>query len=140
MTVEEVKARLRRYNDLRHECRKLRQEIERRRSDMEAPHAVRADALPGGRGNSLEEAVEKIDVLERRLQYLKHEADSSRADVEMLIALADDEDGAAFMRLYFLDGVRFQDIAGKYIFRSRSSIYEHYRIALEQVWTKINCQ
>ena len=54
MTIEEVKSRLRRYNELRRDCRKLHREIARRRADMTSPRAVKADALPGGRGNSLE--------------------------------------------------------------------------------------
>lgn len=140
MTVEEVKARLRRCNELRRECRELRKEIRARRVNMTAPRAVKTDALPGGKGNRLEAAIEIIDALERRLHCLEREAEAARVDAETLIAFAEDEDGAAFMRLYFLDGVRFQDIADKYIFRSRSSIYEHYRIALQQVWTKINLQ
>ena len=74
MTIEEVKSRLRRYNELRRDCRKLHREIARRRADMTSPRAVKADALPGGRGNSLEAAIEKIDALEHRLRRLESDA------------------------------------------------------------------
>lgn len=107
---------------------------------MENLRAVKSDALPGGGGNSLESAIEKIDMMERQLLRLKRDTIAAKIDVEALIALADDKDGVAFMWLYFIDGVSINDIANKHLFRSRSSIYAHYRTALEQIWTKITRQ
>ena len=136
MTIEEVKSRLRRYNELCRECRKLRREIARRRADMTAPRAVKADALPGGRGNSLEAAIEKIDALEHRLRRLESDAVTARHNAEALITLADDPDGAAILRLHYIDGVRFEDVFEKLLLSERTMwrIYDRTIRQISEKW------
>lgn len=136
MTVEEVKARLRRYNNLRRECRKLRLEIERRHADMAAPRAVKTDVVPGGRGNSLEAAIEKIDALERRLHCLEREAEAARADAETLIELVDSRDGYNILRLHYLDGVRFEEIPDRLPVSYRT-MYRRYKDAIREISEKL---
>ena len=136
MTIEEVKSRLRRYNELCRECRKVRHEIARRRADMTSPRAVKADALPGGRGNSLEAAIEKIDALERRLRRLESDAVTARYNAEALITLADDPDGAAILRLHYIDSVRFEDVFEKLLLSERTMwrIYDRTIRQISEKW------
>ena len=135
MTMEEVKARLRRGNELRRECRKLQKNIRARRVNMTAPHAVKTDALPGGKGNSLEAAVEKIDALERRLHCLEREAEAARADAETLIELVDCRDGYDILRLHYLDGVRFEEIPDR-LPMSSATMWRLYGKALREITKK----
>ena len=135
MTMEEVKARLRRGNELRRECRKLQKNIRARRVNMTAPHAVKTDALPGGKGNSLEAAVEKIDALERRLHCLEREAEAARADAETLIELVDCRDGYDILRLHYLDGVRFEEIPDR-LPMSAATMWRLYGKALREITKK----
>ena len=67
MTTEEVKERLRTYQRACKECRKLNRKIRDKRESMTQPRAVRTDALSGGKGNTLEAAIEKIDALAGKL-------------------------------------------------------------------------
>lgn len=136
MTVEEVKARLQRYNNLRRECRKLQKNIRARRVNMTAPRAIKTDALPGGRGNSLEAAIERIDELERELHRLEHEADIARADAETLIGLAGSGDGREILRLRYLDGVRFEEIPDRLPVSYRT-MYRRYKEAIHEIAEKL---
>lgn len=136
MTMEEVKARLRRGNELRRECRKLQKNIRARRVNMTAPRAVKTDALPGGKGNSLEAAIEKIDALERRLHCLEREAEAARADAETLIELVDCRDGYDILRLHYLDGVRFEEIPDRLPVSYRT-MYRRYKDAIREISEKL---
>lgn len=135
MTVEEVKARLRRYNDLRHECRRLARRIQSKRRDMEGLRAVKTDALPGGRGNSLEATIEKIDALERRYRDKLLIRDAARLSAEALIALAEDETGRDILELHYIDGVRFEDIPEK-LFISSATMWRRYNQAIQEIAKK----
>lgn len=135
MTVEEVKARLRRYNDLRHECRRLARRIQSKRRDMEGLRAVKTDALPGGRGSSLESAVERIDALERRYRDKLLIRDAARLSAEALIALAEDETGRDILELHYIDGVRFEDIPEK-LFISSATMWRRYNQAIQEIAKK----
>lgn len=135
MTVEEVKARLRRYNDLRHECRRLARRIQSKRRDMEGLRAVKTDALPGGKGNSLESAVERIDALERRYRDKLLIRDAARLSAEALIALAQDETGRDILELHYIDGVRFEDIPEK-LFISERTMWRIYERTVRQIAEK----
>ena len=135
MTVEEVKARLRRYNDLRHECRRLARRIQSKRRDMEGLRAVKTDALPGGRGNSLESAVERIDALERRYRDKLLIRDAAQLSAEALIALAEDETGRDILELHYIDGVRFEDIPEK-LFISSATMWRRYNQAIQEIAKK----
>ena len=136
MTIEEVKSRLRRYNELCRECRKVRHEIARRRADMTSPRAVKADALPGGRGNSLEAAIEKIDALEHRLRRLESDAVTARHNAEALITLADDPDGSAILRLHYIDGVRFEDVPER-LYISPATMWRRYNQTIKIISEKL---
>ena len=135
MTVEDVKARLRRYNALCRECRSLARQIRCRRRDMEGLRAVKTDALPGSRDNSLESAVERIDALERRYREKLMVRDAARLNVETLIASAEDETGRDILTLHYLDGIRFEDIPER-LFISSATMWRRYDRAIREIARK----
>lgn len=135
MTVEDVKARLRRYNALCRECRSLTRQIRCKRRDMEGLRAVKTDALPGGRGNSLESAVERIDTLERRYRDKLMVRDAARRSVEALIASAEDETGRDILTLHYLDGIRFEDIPER-LFLSPATMWRRYNRTIQEIARK----
>ena len=129
MTTYEVKERLREYRRACRRCGELEQRIARKRSDMRALRAVRTDSQPGGSGNSLEAAIEKIDGLERRLVSEQTGRDAALADVRVLIGKVTDEEGRAILSLRCIDGVRFEDIPER-LFISERSMWRRYNAAI----------
>lgn len=136
MTVNEVKERLRQYRRMCRECRSLERQIKCKRRDMENLRAVKSDALPGGRENSLESAVERIDALERRYNDKRLVRDAARMSVEALIAQVEDEAGRDILELHYLDGVRFEDIPEKLYVSERTMwrIYERTILQISKKW------
>ena len=132
MTTYEVKERLREYRRACRRCGELEQRIARKRSDMRALRAVRTDSQPGGSGNSLEAAIEKIDGLERRLVSEQTGRDAALADVRALIGKVTDEEGRAILSLRCIDGVRFEDIPGR-LFISYATMWRRYEKAITQI-------
>ncbi len=132
MTTEEVKERLRTYQRACKECRKLNRKIRDKRESMTQPRAVRADALPGGKGNTLEAAIEKIDALERRLDAAQSEKDKSLSDVRALIALVEDPDGRYILILRYINGVSFDDIPEQ-MYISDRSMWRRYNRAIDEI-------
>lgn len=128
ITAEEVKERLRGYRRVCRRCDELEQRIARRRDDMTVPRAVKADSLPGGRGNSLEAAVEKIDELERRLRADEAERDAALKDVKKLIDAVGNGKGSRdakdILTWRYIDGVPF------------SAIWERLYISDRSMWRK----
>jgi hypothetical protein len=128
ITIEDVKERLRAYRRACRRCDELEQRIARRRDDMAVPRAVRADSLPGGRGNSLEAAVEKIDGLERRLRADEEERDAALKDVKKLIDAVGNGKGSRdakdILTWRYIDGVPF------------SAIWERLYISDRSMWRK----
>ena len=132
MTTEEVKERLRTYQRACKECRKLSRKIRDKRESMTQPRAVRTDALPGGKGNTLEAAIEKIDTLERRLDAAQSEKDKSLSDVRALIALVEDPDGRYILILRYINGVSFDDIPEQ-MYISDRSMWRRYNRAIDEI-------
>ena len=132
MTTEEVKERLRTYQRACKECRKLNRKIRDKRESMTQPRAVRTDALPGGKGNTLEAAIEKIDALERRLDAAQSEKDKSLSDVRALIALVEDPDGRYILILRYINGVSFDDIPEQ-MYISDRSMWRRYNRAIDEI-------
>ena len=99
---------------------------------MRVLRAVRTDSLPGGKGNSMEAAIEKIDGLERRLRDEQSERDAALSDVRALIGEADSDDGKAILSLRYIDGVRFEDIPER-LFISERSMWRRYTDAIERI-------
>lgn len=132
MTTEEVKERLRTYQRACKECRKLNRKIRDKRESMTQPRAVRTDALPGGKGNTLEAAIEKIDTLERRLDAAQSEKDKSLSDVRALIALVEDPDGRYILILRYINGVSFDDIPEQ-MYISDRSMWRRYNRAIDEI-------
>ena len=132
MTTEEVKERLRAYRRACKECRKLNRKIRDKRESMTQPRAVRTDALPGGKGNTLEAAIEKIDTLERRLHAAESEKDKALSDVRTLIALAEDPDGRYILILRYINGVSFDDIPEQ-MYISDRSMWRRYNRAIDEI-------
>ena len=132
MTADEVKERLRAYRRACKECRKLNRKIRDKRESMTQPRAVRTDALPGGKGNTLEAAIEKIDALERRLDAAQSEKDKSLSDVRALIALAEDPDGRYILILRYINGVSFDDIPEQ-MYISDRSMWRRYNRAIDEI-------
>lgn len=128
ITIEDVKERLRAYRKACRRCDELEQRIARRRDDMTVPRAVKADSLPGGRGNSLEAAVEKIDGLERRLRADEEERDAALKDVKKLIDAVGNGKGSRdakdILTWRYIDGVPF------------SAIWERLYISDRSMWRK----
>ena len=135
MTADEVKERLRAYRRACKECRKLNRKIRDKRESMTQPRAVRTDALPGGKGNTLEAAIEKIDALERRLDAAQSEKDKSLSDVRALIALVEDPDGRYILILRYINGVSFDDIPEQ-VFISPATMWRRYNRAIDQIAQK----
>lgn len=136
MTVFEIKERLRAYRKACRRCGELEKQIARRRSDMRVLRAVRTDSLPGGKGNSMEAAIEKIDGLERRLRDEQSERDAALSDVSALIGEADSDDGKAILSLRYIDGVRFEDIPER-LFISERSMWRRYNEAIKKIVANI---
>ena len=141
MTTYEVKERLREYRRACRRCGELEQRIARKRSDMRALRAVRTDSQPGGSGNSLEAAIEKIDGLERRLMDEHAGRDAALADVRALIDLVDTgsdegQDGRKILSLRYIDGVRFEDIPDIAKVSLRS-MWRRYNRAIAEIAVKI---
>ncbi len=132
MTADEVKERLRAYRRACKECRKLSRKIRDKRESMTQPRAVRTDALPGGKGNTLEAAIEKIDTLERRLHAAQSEKDKALSDVRALIALAEDPDGRYILILRYIIGVSFDDIPEQ-MYISDRSMWRRYNRAIDEI-------
>lgn len=132
MTIFEVKERLREYRRACRRCGELEKQIARRRSDMRVLRAVRTDSLPGGKGNSMEAAIEKIDGMERRLRSEQSERDAALSDVSALIGEADSDDGKAILSLRYIDGVRFEDIPER-LFISERSMWRRYNEAIKKI-------
>lgn len=132
MTTEEVKERLRTYQRACKECRKLNRKIRDKRESMTQPRAVRTDALPGGKGNTLEAAIEKIDALERRLDAAQSEKDKALSDVRALIALVEDPDGRYILILRYINGVSFDDIPEQ-MYISDRSMWRRYNRAIDEI-------
>ena len=132
MTTEEVKERLRAYRRACKECRKLSRKIRDKRESMTQPRAVRTDALPGGKGNTLEAAIEKIDTLERRLHAAESEKDKALSDVRTLIALVEDPDGRYILILRYINGVSFDDIPEQ-MYISVRSMWRRYNRAIDEI-------
>lgn len=132
MTTEEVKERLRAYRRACKECRKLNRKIRDKRDSMTQPRAVRTDALPGGKGNTLEAAIEKIDTLERRLHAAESEKDKALSDVRTLIALVEDPDGRYILILRYINGVSFDDIPEQ-MYISDRSMWRRYNRAIDEI-------
>lgn len=135
MTASDVKERLQAYRRACKDCRKLSRKIRDKRESMLQPRAVKADALPGGQGNTLEAAIEKIDTMERHL----HDAESARkkalSDVRALIALAQDPDGRYILTLRYVDGVSFDDIPTQ-MYMSPATMWRRYNRAIDQIARK----
>lgn len=129
MTIFEVKERLRAYRRACRRCEELEKQIARRRADMRTLRAVRTDSLPGGKGNSMEAAIEKIDGMERRLRSEQSERDAALADVRALIGKVTDEEGMAILSLRYIDGVRFEDIPER-LFISERSMWRRYNAVI----------
>ena len=132
MTTEEVKERLRTYQRACKECHKLNRKIRDKRESMTQPRAVRTDALPGGKGNTLEAAIEKIDALERRLDAAESEKDKALSDVRTLIALVEDPDGRYILILRYINGVSFDDIPEQ-MYISDRSMWRRYNRAIDEI-------
>ena len=132
MTADEVKERLRAYRRACKECRKLNRKIKDKRESMTQPRAVRTDALPGGKGNTLEAAIEKIDTLERRLHAAESEKDKALSDVRTLIALVEDPDGRYILILRYINGVSFDDIPEQ-MYISDRSMWRRYNRAIDEI-------
>lgn len=129
MTVFEIKERLRTYRKACRRCEELEKQIARRRADMLTLRAVRSDSLPGGKGNSMEAAIEKIDALERRLVAEQSGRDAALSDVSALIGKVTDEEGKAILSLRYIDGVRFEDIPER-LFISERSMWRRYNAVI----------
>ena len=141
MTVFEIKERLRAYRRACRRCEELEKQIARRRADMRTLRAVRTDSLPGGKGNSMEAAIEKIDGLERRLMDEQAGRDAALADVRVLIDLVDTDseegqDGKKILSLRYIDGVRFEDIPDM-VGVSLRSMWRRYNGAISAIAVKI---
>lgn len=141
MTVFEIKERLRAYRRVCRRCEELEKHIARRRADMRTLRAVRTDSLPGGKGNSMEAAIEKIDGLERRLMDEQAGRDAALADVRALIDLVDTDseegqDGKKILSLRYIDGVRFEDIPDM-VGVSLRSMWRRYNGAISAIAVKI---
>ena len=141
MTVFEIKERLREYRKACRRCGELEQRIARKRSDMRALRAVRSDSQPGGKGNSMEAAIERIDELERRLMDEHAGRDAALADVRALIDLVDTgsdegQDGRKILSLRYIDGVRFEDIPDIAKVSLRS-MWRRYNRAIAEIAVKI---
>lgn len=132
MTVFEIKERLRAYRRACRRCGELERQIARRRADMRTLRAVRSDSLPGGKGNSMEAAIERIDELERRLVSEQSGRDAALDDVRALIGKVTDEEGRAILSLRYIDGVRFEDIPGR-LFISYATMWRRYEKAIAQI-------
>ena len=132
MTADEVKGRLRAFRRACKECRKLSRKIRDKRESMTQPRAVRTDALPGGKGNTLEAAIEKIDTLERRLHAAESEKDKALSDVRTLIALVEDPDGRYILILRYINGVSFDDIPEQ-MYISDRSMWRRYNRAIDEI-------
>lgn len=132
MTSFEIKERLREYNRACRRCEELERQIIRRRAALSSPRAVRFDVLPGGKGNSIESAIERIDELERRLADEKSLCEKALDDVRSLIAFAKDDDGKAILSLRYIDGVSFGEIPER-IHLSERSMWRKYDQAVEQI-------
>ena len=132
MTADEVKERLRAYRRACKECRKLSRKIRDKRESMTQPRAVRTDALPGGKGNTLEAAIEKIDTLERRLDAAQSEKNKALADVRAMIALVEDPDGRYILILRYINGVSFDDIPEQ-MYISDRSMWRRYNRAIDEI-------
>ncbi len=132
MTADEVKGRLRAYRRACKECCKLNRKIRDKRDSMTQPRAVRTDALPGGKGNTLEAAIEKIDTLERRLHAAESEKDKALSDVRTLIALVEDPDGRYILILRYINGVSFDDIPEQ-MYISDRSMWRRYNRAIDEI-------
>lgn len=132
MTADEVKGRLRAYRRACKECCKLNRKIRDKRDSMTQPRAVRTDALPGGKGNTLEAAIEKIDALERRLDAAQSEKDKSLSDVRALIALVENPDGRYILILRYINGVSFDDIPEQ-MYISDRSMWRRYNRAIDEI-------
>ena len=129
MTVFEIKERLWEYRRACRRCGELERQIARRRADMHTLRAVRSDSLPGGKGNSMEAAIERIDELERRLVSEQSGRDAALADVRVLIGKVTDEEGRAILSLRCINGVRFEDIPER-LFISERSMWRRYNAAI----------
>ena len=132
MTADEVKGRLRAFRRACKECHKLNRKIRDKRESMTQPRAVRTDALPGGKGNTLEAAIEKIDALERRLDAAESEKDKALSDVRTLIALVEDPDGRYILILRYINGVSFDDIPEQ-MYISDRSMWRRYNRAIDEI-------
>ena len=132
MTADEVKGRLRAFRRACKECHKLNRKIRDKRESMTQPRAVRTDALPGGKGNTLEAAIEKIDTLERRLHAAESEKDKALSDVRTLIALVEDPDGRYILILRYINGVSFDDIPEQ-MYISDRSMWRRYNRAIDEI-------
>lgn len=137
MTVDEIKNRLRAYRRACRCCKELEKQIARRRGDMMGLRAVRTDSLPGGAGNTLEAAVERVDTLERQLQAAQERRERALDDVRALIAAADggggdDEDGKKILSLRYIDGVSFEDIPER-LYISERSMWRRYNKAISVI-------
>ena len=132
MTRQEKKEYLQQYRTAEQEEERLSGEIARWRSRAEQMTVVyRRSTAGGGDGRSLEHTVERIDALIRQLVAQLDELVALRQEIGAAIDAVPDTRLRALLRLRYIDGLRFEQIAKAIGYYDLRWVYRLHNLALE---------
>lgn len=135
MEREQVKAIFRQYQSAKRAYNAACITADRVRREADGLRAIRydGDKVNGsGSRDAMADAVEKIMKCVEAVDRARQHYTSIMVLAEKLLALADDADGAAVIRLRWLENMPFDFIPAK-ICMDRRTMFRHYNAALDEI-------
>ena len=124
MTADDVKSRLREYRRTCRRCEETQRRIDDRRANMAGNRYMSTAAL--------DDTLEQIAELERRLHAEEAARDAALEDVKTLIGMAADRTGKTILQMRYIDGVRFETIPDK-LFLCDRTMWRHYNRVIREI-------
>lgn len=137
MEREQVKAAFRQYLSAKRAYNSACVSAQRLRGELDGLKGITYDGMPHGTGagNPVAEAVERMQKCVDSVARAQDRYVSVIVRAEELLALADDTDGAAVIRLRWFEGVPFDFIPAE-IHLDRRTMFRHYNAALDEIAEK----
>lgn len=138
MEREQVKAIFRQYQSAKRAYNAACRTTDRVRQEAEGLRAIRYDGDKvdgGGSHDAMADAMEKIEKCIVALNRARCHYVNIMLLAEKLLALADDADGAAVIRLRWMENMPFDFIPAK-ICMDRRTMFRHYNAAIDEIADK----
>lgn len=136
LTWQEKKARLRRVMALKAEVSALTDEVEELRALATTISAIRADgegkAKSGGGNSRIENVVEQLDEITRRLLLTTARYARVYTEAESAIAAVPDDRYRTILRLKYINGLSWESVAERVGLTARR-VRQLHRIAVEKI-------